>query len=174
MLKPIKTSNHEKDILYSHSSYWPHHASLCADQFEYWRWILRSDTKLILVSYWKPNWKRCSPRMLPFPFAPTWVSMCTPEVITACFLDVNAGFRKYFNSGLFLEESIGVGILQSFLHSDGVFTKWMRRECFGWICGQSGGFHALPDPGNRIQPEPGIREAEPHLVAASTLLAASS
>jgi hypothetical protein len=38
------------------------------------------------------------------------------------FLNVNAGFRKYLNSGLFLEESIGIGILQSFLHTDGVFT----------------------------------------------------
>lgn len=37
------------------------------------------------------------------------------------FLDVNAGFRRYYNSGIFLEESIGVGILQSFLHSDGVY-----------------------------------------------------
>jgi len=37
------------------------------------------------------------------------------------FLDLNTGFRRYFNSGLFLEESVGVGILQSFLHSDGVF-----------------------------------------------------
>ena len=37
------------------------------------------------------------------------------------FLNVNAGFRKYFNSGLFLEESVGIGILQSFLHTDGVF-----------------------------------------------------
>lgn len=37
------------------------------------------------------------------------------------FLDLNAGFRRYFESGLFLEESIGIGILQPFLHSDGVF-----------------------------------------------------
>ncbi len=37
------------------------------------------------------------------------------------FLDLNAGFRRYYQSGIFLEESIGVGILQSFLHSDGVF-----------------------------------------------------
>lgn len=37
------------------------------------------------------------------------------------FLNVNAGFRKYFNSGLFLEESIGIGILQSFLHTEGVY-----------------------------------------------------
>jgi len=37
------------------------------------------------------------------------------------FLDVNAGFRRYYKSGIFLEESIGVGVLQSFLHSDGVY-----------------------------------------------------
>jgi len=37
------------------------------------------------------------------------------------FFDLNAGFRKYFNSGLFVEESIGVGILQAFLNSDGVY-----------------------------------------------------
>jgi len=38
------------------------------------------------------------------------------------FLDVNAGFRRYFNSGLFLEESIGVGVLETFLNSDGTFS----------------------------------------------------
>lgn len=37
------------------------------------------------------------------------------------FLDVNAGFRRYYKSGIFLEESIGVGVLQSFLHSDAVY-----------------------------------------------------
>jgi hypothetical protein len=37
------------------------------------------------------------------------------------FLDLNAGFRKYFNSGLFVEESIGAGILQAFLNSDDVY-----------------------------------------------------
>ncbi len=37
------------------------------------------------------------------------------------FLDLNVGFRRYFKSGLFLEESIGIGILQPFLHSDGVY-----------------------------------------------------
>jgi len=37
------------------------------------------------------------------------------------FLDLNAGFRRYLTSGLFLEEYVGVGILQSFVHSDGVF-----------------------------------------------------
>ena len=38
------------------------------------------------------------------------------------FLDLNAGFRRYYSSGIFLEESIGVGILQTFLHSDGVYS----------------------------------------------------
>ena len=37
------------------------------------------------------------------------------------FADVNFGFRRYFHSGLFLEEAIGLGVLQSIVHSDGVF-----------------------------------------------------
>lgn len=44
-----------------------------------------------------------------------------PRNQTALFLDLNTGMRHYFKSGLFLEESIGIGILQSFLHSDGVY-----------------------------------------------------
>ena len=37
------------------------------------------------------------------------------------FLDVNYGFRQYFKSGWFLEESIGVGALVSILNSDGAY-----------------------------------------------------
>ena len=37
------------------------------------------------------------------------------------FLDFNFGFRQYFKSGLFLEESIGIGILETILNSDGVY-----------------------------------------------------
>lgn len=37
------------------------------------------------------------------------------------FLDVNYGFRRYFKSGFFLEESIGFGILETFLNSDGTY-----------------------------------------------------
>lgn len=37
------------------------------------------------------------------------------------FLEVGAGFRQYFKSGLFFEERIGVGLLQTFLHSDAVY-----------------------------------------------------
>ena len=37
------------------------------------------------------------------------------------FLEVGAGFRQYFRSGLFIEERIGVGMLQTFLHSDAVY-----------------------------------------------------
>jgi hypothetical protein len=37
------------------------------------------------------------------------------------FLDANVGFRQYFKSGLFVEEAIGAGILQSWLHSDQVY-----------------------------------------------------
>lgn len=44
-----------------------------------------------------------------------------PRHNTGVFLDLNAGFRRYFKSGLFLEESVGVGVLESFLHSDGVY-----------------------------------------------------
>jgi len=45
-----------------------------------------------------------------------------PRYSTALFLDLNAGFRRYFKSGLFLEESVGVGVIESFLHSDAVYT----------------------------------------------------
>jgi hypothetical protein len=44
-----------------------------------------------------------------------------PRNQTGLFLDLNTGMRRYFKSGLFLEESIGIGILQSFIHSEGVF-----------------------------------------------------
>ena len=44
-----------------------------------------------------------------------------PRYHNALFLDLNAGFRRYFKSGLFLEESIGIGVMQSFLHSDAVY-----------------------------------------------------
>jgi hypothetical protein len=37
------------------------------------------------------------------------------------FLDANVGFRQYFNSGFFVEEGIGAGIFQSWLHSDQVY-----------------------------------------------------
>jgi hypothetical protein len=40
---------------------------------------------------------------------------------TGLFIDLNYGFRRYFKSGLFLEESVGIGILQSFVHSDAVY-----------------------------------------------------
>lgn len=44
-----------------------------------------------------------------------------PRYHTGVFAEVNYGFRRYFNSGLFLEESIGLGVLQPILSSDGVF-----------------------------------------------------
>ena len=37
------------------------------------------------------------------------------------FLDINYGFRQYFNSGFYVEESIGFGVLFSTLNSDGVY-----------------------------------------------------
>jgi hypothetical protein len=45
-----------------------------------------------------------------------------PRQSTGVFLDLNAGFRRYFKSGLFLEESVGMGVLETFLHSDAVYS----------------------------------------------------
>ena len=44
-----------------------------------------------------------------------------PRNHNGLFLDLNIGFRRYYKSGLFLEESIGVGVLQRILNADGVF-----------------------------------------------------
>jgi len=44
-----------------------------------------------------------------------------PRHSTGIFLDLNAGFRRYFKSGLFLEESVGIGVLETFLQSDAVY-----------------------------------------------------
>ena len=44
-----------------------------------------------------------------------------PRYHFGLFLDANAGFRQYFRSGLFVEEGIGAGIFQSWLHSDQVY-----------------------------------------------------
>lgn len=44
-----------------------------------------------------------------------------PRHSTGVFLDLNAGFRRYFKSGLFLEESVGIGVLETFLQSDAVY-----------------------------------------------------
>ena len=44
-----------------------------------------------------------------------------PRNHTGTFIDVNYGFRRYFDSGLFLEQSIGFGLLSTHLNSDGVF-----------------------------------------------------
>ena len=45
-----------------------------------------------------------------------------PRHSTGVFLDLNAGFRRYFKSGLFLEESVGIGVLETFLQSDAVYS----------------------------------------------------
>lgn len=37
------------------------------------------------------------------------------------YLEAGAGFRRYLRSGLFFEERFGVGILQTFVHSDAVY-----------------------------------------------------
>ena len=44
-----------------------------------------------------------------------------PRNHVGLFVDLNVGFRRYFKSGIFLEESIGIGALGTFLNSDGVF-----------------------------------------------------
>lgn len=44
-----------------------------------------------------------------------------PRHSTSLFLDLNAGFRRYFKSGLFLEESVGLGAMESIMHSDAVY-----------------------------------------------------
>ena len=44
-----------------------------------------------------------------------------PRNHNGLFLDLNIGFRRYYKSGLFLEESIGIGILETILNSDGVY-----------------------------------------------------
>lgn len=38
------------------------------------------------------------------------------------FIDLSFGFRRYFKSGLFLEESIGIGVLEAIINSDGVYN----------------------------------------------------
>lgn len=41
---------------------------------------------------------------------------------TGVFAEVNYGFRRYFQSGLFLEESIGLGVMQTMLSGDAVYS----------------------------------------------------
>lgn len=44
-----------------------------------------------------------------------------PRNHNGAFLDVNYGFRRYFKSGFFLEESIGLGVLKSSLNTDAAY-----------------------------------------------------
>lgn len=44
-----------------------------------------------------------------------------PRNHNGLFADANYGFRYKFKSGLYLEESLGAGILMSFLNSDGIY-----------------------------------------------------
>ncbi|MFC2090365.1 hypothetical protein ACFLT1_06270 [Bacteroidota bacterium] len=44
-----------------------------------------------------------------------------PRNHTGLFMDLNFGYRKYLKSGFFFEESVGIGVLQSFLNSDDVY-----------------------------------------------------
>lgn len=37
------------------------------------------------------------------------------------FMDVNYGYRRYFDSGIFLEESIGIGVLKTSLNTDDAY-----------------------------------------------------
>ena len=41
-----------------------------------------------------------------------------PRNHTGLFIDANYGFRRYYKSGLFLEESIGIGVLGSAINTD--------------------------------------------------------
>jgi hypothetical protein len=45
-----------------------------------------------------------------------------PRHDAGIFLDMSFGMRREFKSGLFLEESIGLGVLESFVNSDGVYS----------------------------------------------------
>ncbi len=45
-----------------------------------------------------------------------------PRYHDGIFLEVNYGFRRYFKSGLYLEESIGLGLLQTRINSDAVYN----------------------------------------------------
>jgi hypothetical protein len=69
---------------------------------------------------WNRNWKRYIPN-LTLPLRVDFGLFNHTRNHTGIFLDVNYGFRRKFKSGLFLEESIGVGVLQSILNSDGVY-----------------------------------------------------
>lgn len=62
-----------------------------------------------------------------------------PRNHTGIFADANVGFRRYYRSGLFLEESIGIGIFEPVLNSDGVYevnaegnvtesSRWMEPD----------------------------------------------
>ena len=62
-----------------------------------------------------------------------------PRNHTGIFADANIGFRRHYQSGLFLEESIGIGIFEGILNSDGVFevnqegivsesSRWMAPD----------------------------------------------
>lgn len=39
------------------------------------------------------------------------------------FLDIHKGFRKYFQSGLFVEQSIGIGMMSTFYDVESIFYK---------------------------------------------------
>lgn len=44
-----------------------------------------------------------------------------PRSHNGFFLDVGVGFRKYFRQGLFIEENIGIGVFDHFVHSDAAY-----------------------------------------------------
>lgn len=44
-----------------------------------------------------------------------------PRYHSALFLDASYGHRRYFKSGLFLEESVGFGIMSPWINSDAVY-----------------------------------------------------
>lgn len=44
-----------------------------------------------------------------------------PRYHTGIFLDVNIGYRRYYDSGWFYEQSMGIGILEPILNTDAVY-----------------------------------------------------
>lgn len=51
-----------------------------------------------------------------------------PRYNTGIFVNANYGFRRYFKSGLFVEESVGIGVLSTFLNADAVYSVGENGE----------------------------------------------
>lgn len=44
-----------------------------------------------------------------------------PRYHTGIFIGINVGYRRYYSSGWFYEQSIGIGLLETILNTDGVY-----------------------------------------------------